>query len=102
MSIINNRIKEIRKAEGLTQERFAERLGISLSNLKEIELGRNTTFSIKIIEKLHEEFSVSPDYVFGISDNNTNQHLREELEDLMETARKTYEKAKEIKAKKDN
>lgn len=39
MSTINERFKEIRKATGLSQEAFGKRIGLSRSELKNIEYG---------------------------------------------------------------
>lgn len=37
---MNNRVKEIRKYIGLTQEKFSQSIGISRSNITNIELGK--------------------------------------------------------------
>ena len=37
---MNNRVKEIRKYVGLTQEKFAQSIGVSRSNVTNVELGK--------------------------------------------------------------
>ena len=37
---MNNRVKEIRKYVGLTQEKFAKSIGVSRSNVTNVELGK--------------------------------------------------------------
>ena len=42
------RLKEIRKAAGLTQERLAEKVGISKGHLSEIETGKRNANTIRL------------------------------------------------------
>jgi transcriptional regulator with XRE-family HTH domain len=61
------RVKEIRKALGLTLDQFGEKIGIKKSALSKIENGLNSlsdTLSISICR----EFNVSPEYLSGESD----------------------------------
>lgn len=59
------RLKQIRKGSGLTQERLAEILDISLSAYKKIESGENQ-ISIEGLRRLGKEMDVSSDFViFG-------------------------------------
>lgn len=60
-----NRLRNIRENTGLTQEQFAEFLGISASGYKKIERGENGITS-DFLRLLHEKMSISADYVlFG-------------------------------------
>ena len=62
---IASRLREIRKNSGLTQEKFAEILELSLSAYKKIESAENQ-ISIESLRKIHEQLKVSSDYVlFG-------------------------------------
>lgn len=54
---MNERIKELRKALGLTQQEFADRLGIKRGAVANYEIGRNTPIDSVII-LLCREFRV--------------------------------------------
>ena len=56
------RIRQIRETAGLTQEAFAEILGISLSGYKKIENAENQ-ISLNGLRKLHRKLQVSTDYI---------------------------------------
>lgn len=59
------RIRQIRENAGLTQEKFAELLGITLSAYKKIESAENQ-ISLDGLRKLEKELKVSSDYIlFG-------------------------------------
>lgn len=59
------RLREIRKSTGLTQEKFAELLELSLSAYKKVE-GAENHISIDSLRKIGQQFNVSSDYVlFG-------------------------------------
>ena len=55
---LNERIKETRQFLGLTQEKFAERLAISISYLSEMERAE-TSVNDRIIRLIALEFAVS-------------------------------------------
>lgn len=59
---IGRRIKEIRKDNGMTQQQFADRIGISLNALSKIEPGMRTP-SIDLFVVISESFGVSLDYL---------------------------------------
>lgn len=56
------RIRKIRETAGLTQEAFAEILGISLSGYKKIENAENQ-ISLSGLRKLNRKLQVSTDYI---------------------------------------
>lgn len=59
------RLRQIRENAGLTQEQFAEVLGISVSAYKKVESGENQV-SLSSLRNLYNEMRVSADYVlFG-------------------------------------
>lgn len=59
------RIRTIRKSAGLTQEEFAERIGISVSAYKKVETGENQ-ISMDCLAQIEQQMNVSSDYVlFG-------------------------------------
>ena len=56
------RIRQIREDAGLTQEAFAELIGISLSGYKKIESGENQ-ISLNNLRELARAVQVSTDYI---------------------------------------
>ena len=59
------RIRTIRKNAGLTQEEFAERIGISVSAYKKVETGENQ-ISMDCLAQMEQQMNISSDYVlFG-------------------------------------
>ena len=57
-----NRLREIRLNMGVSQEKFAEYLDISLSAYKKIESAENG-ISVRILRILKEQFNISSDYL---------------------------------------
>lgn len=55
---MKDRIKEIRKVLGLTQEKFSERIGIKRNTIANYETGRNEPIDA-VISLICREFSVS-------------------------------------------
>lgn len=64
---ISDRVRELRKAKGLTQEELANAIqGMTRQMIAKIELG-NSSPTLKQIESLSLFFNVSADYlIFGI------------------------------------
>jgi len=68
MSTFSDRLKELRKARGITQKAMAEYLGIQETSYQHYEYGKrepNHDSTVKIANVLN----VSVDYLLGISDN---------------------------------
>lgn len=59
---IGSRIKQIRKESGLTQGEFGSRIGISLSGVSSLEIGKNTP-SEQTIRAICSEFNVNRDWL---------------------------------------
>ena len=59
---MGDRIKDIRKKQGLTQEQLAEKLDISIEYVSQIERGMKMP-SMQIFIKLVEALDVSADYL---------------------------------------
>lgn len=63
---MNERIKELRKTLDLTQEKFANRIGIKRNTLANYEIGRNEPID-GIIFSICREFGVNEDWLrYGI------------------------------------
>lgn len=59
---MNKRIKELRKALGLTQREFADRIGIKRGAISNYEIGRNAPVD-SVVSLICREFNVSEDWL---------------------------------------
>lgn len=67
MSILSERLKNLREEQGLTQSQLAEKLDIAVSSISQYESGdRVPSDDMKI--KLAKFFDVSLDFLMGISE----------------------------------
>ena len=65
--MIGDRVRELRKALNLTQEKFAERIGLKRNSVAQIELGRET--SDQTVFAICREFRVSEEWLrYGTGD----------------------------------
>jgi transcriptional regulator with XRE-family HTH domain len=62
--VLNERIKELRVARGLSQVELAEKIGISKQSVSNWE-NDNIQPSIEMLIKIARTFSVSTDYLLG-------------------------------------
>lgn len=63
------RLRQVREAANLSQEEFAEILGISASAYKKVERGENHV-SLSCLKNLHKAMNVSTDYIlYGDKEN---------------------------------
>lgn len=69
--IAAHRIRELRKAKGLTIEKLAEHTGLSIQSIKLIEAGKRN-FRIETLVALSDCLGVSCDYIVG-KENNENE-----------------------------
>ena len=66
--LLKDRVFELRKAEGLTQQQLGEVLGLTSKSISMLESGgRSTTIDKLVI--LAEHFHVSTDYLLGVTDD---------------------------------
>ena len=61
LSVIGERVKQLRKVLGLTQEKFADRIGLKRNSVAQIELGRET--SDQTIFAICREFRVNEEWL---------------------------------------
>ncbi len=61
------RLKQLRKENGLSQQRLSMETGIAQVTVSEYESGRNFP-SVKTLLRLAEFFGVSTDYLLGLTD----------------------------------
>ena len=59
---MNERIKELRKSLGLTQEKFAERLKMKRNTIANYEIGRNDPIPA-VVTLICKEFNVNEDWL---------------------------------------
>lgn len=59
---MNERIKQLRKALGLTQQEFAERVGIKRNAVANYETGRNEPIG-SVVNLICNEYNVNPDWL---------------------------------------
>lgn len=67
MSEINEKIKELRQTLKLSQAQFSERIGISRSNLCNIEINR-ISVTQRTKKTICNEFNVNPEWLDGKSE----------------------------------
>ena len=58
-TLINENIKKLRKNNNLTQEQFAEKIGISLQGLSNIERNKYQP-AVSTIDKICKKFKITP------------------------------------------
>lgn len=59
-------VKSLRQGKGLTQEKFAEKIGVAPNTISRIEQNENP-ISANVALKIAQEFHVSLDYLFGFT-----------------------------------
>lgn len=79
---LGQRIKEIRKSKGLTQEKLAEIVGIGTSNISYIETGKFAP-SIENFERIADALDVEPYELYMFSSKSINE-IKKELFNVLE------------------
>ena len=80
MSSISDRIKEVRKKAGLTQQKFAERIGAKQNTVAQYEIGRNYPID-PVITSICREFRVNEKWLrTGEGEMEICDSQREKLE----------------------
>lgn len=72
-NIFPKRLRQIREIEGLKQEEFAQKIGISRASLSYYENGTRTP-DISILTKIYEATGASIYYLLGITDSITDHY----------------------------
>lgn len=79
MSEFANRIREIRNREGLTQQKFAERLGLKQSTVATYESGRNDPMD-PVIASICREFQINESWLrTGVGEMKAETTQQEKL-----------------------
>ena len=81
----NERLKQLRQQEGLTQRELAKSIEVGRTTISEYESGKIVPKQEGLL-KLANYFNVSVDYLTGVSDNPaTRQSNEHELDKLLNT-----------------
>ena len=93
---IGNFLKELRKEKGITQEQFAEQLGVSGRTVSRWETGNNMP-DISLLVAIAEFFEVSiPEVIHG---ERKSENMNEEIKEVAETLSDYASTEKEIMLK---
>lgn len=87
------KIKEIRTIKGMKQTELAELLNTTQSNVARYERGDREP-SLEMIVKIADIFSVSTDYLLGLTDNKINK--KELTSDDRHTMKTRFKEAREL------
>lgn len=82
--LLGQRIKEIRKSRGLTQEELAEKIGIGTPNISYFETGKFAP-SIENFEKIVNALQVEPYEFYNFNHIKTTTEMRNELYEALST-----------------
>lgn len=66
------RIRELRRIAGLSQEELGKRIGVQRAAINKYEKGTVTNIPLETIEKLAKIFDVSPIYIVGWDESDSN------------------------------
>lgn len=70
---VNDVLKSLRQAKGLTQSEAANEFGVSLSSYQKYEREKNCiTPSLEVLERIAEYYNVTIDYLLGRSPDEDN------------------------------
>ncbi len=76
--LVGQKVKEIRKQNGLTQEKFCEKIGIEPSSLSNIETGKSFP-SMGTILTIMEKFGITPESFFDFAYLCDNENLEDAI-----------------------
>jgi len=82
--MIGQRIRKIRKAQGLSQEALAEKVGISTTHMSHIETG-NTKLSLPVFVALAGALEIRTDEMLSDDNFSTRSASIEEIVRLLDT-----------------
>ncbi len=85
LKLFGRRIKELRKAKGLTQEQLAEVLGVYQKQVGNIETGQFFTTMPKL-EKIANSLDVEIMDLFNFEHQKTKEELTKEIENYLKNA----------------
>ncbi len=83
-SVIGKNLQTLRKQYHLTQAELAEKLGISVSHVANIE-GANSSISVNLIEKITEVFSITPNDIMLEKEQSEVLTPQKQLKELIDS-----------------
>lgn len=90
MSLVGNRIREVRKFKKMSQTILGENVGVGKTTISNYETGYSLP-DIETLAKIASTLNVSTDYLVGINNNqkefSTNNHY--EIEKIIDKTEKT-------------
>ena len=86
--LINSNIKKLRQIHNLTQEEFAEKTGLSLQGLSNIERNRYQP-NAKTVDNICKAFKINPVELLMINENNDNEEIIKNITLLLKQCTKT-------------
>lgn len=92
-NIIGERLKKARTDKGLTQEKLAEKIDVSIAFLSRIERG-SSHISLKRLSQICDILEVSEGEILNGASNNSSTYLSSEFDNLLKNT--TPEKQKLI------
>ena len=75
---ISTRIKNLRKAKGISQEKLSEMAGLGTKAVQNIET-QKYDYKIQTITRILDALAISKEEFFGLPFSKHNQHLIEQL-----------------------
>lgn len=81
---MKNRVRELRKAKGITQPQLAKQLGVSLATIQNWE-AEKTDMTGYSLAMLCDFFNVSPNEVYGTGDKSPYWEMQSELLDIFQS-----------------
>lgn len=81
---IGQRIRKVRKAQGLSQEQLAERVQISVTHMSHIETG-NTKLSLQVLVDLAMTLGVRTDTLLFDDPSGIKNIANDEIQAILET-----------------
>ena len=79
---IGQRIKKIRKAQSLSQEQLAEKIGISTTHMSHIETG-NTKLSLQVLVDIATNLEVGTDELLFETPANQKDIAKNDIQDIL-------------------
>lgn len=81
--IIGRKIKTAREEKGLTQEKLAEHLEVSIAYISKIERGK-TPINLDRLSEICYVLEEAPTYIISGADQSTNDYLQNDIIEMLE------------------
>ena len=83
-TVIGERIKRVRKSRGITQEKLAEQLEVSVAFLSRIERG-SSLINLKRLGQICELLNVTEGEILNGTTNKSSKYLNSDFAELLKT-----------------